>query len=369
MSTFAVRVERIRTVEPHDNADRLEVATLYNKDYTFVVGKGMFVPGQLVIYFPVDSLLPMSIVEAMGLNDKLAHGTVPAYGDTRLRNRVKTVKLRGVISQGLVCNMVTLVEIFPMINFWRIGVGHDLTNALAVNKYEPPVIAMRSGNLHRLPDMVDHYDIEGAQNHPDIISYYLMDRPVYITEKVEGSHWWATINKAGSISVGQRNYEIVDVVDYQHDWHKVLKTQDLENDLKRLWYELFYADYSIELVTLRGEITGPKVQGNYYNLKDHHVFVFEIEVNGRPIPAERFLDLTQKNQIQSVPIISTYATLRYWLNGRTVKEAADGKSLIRPEAKREGIVIKPMVEHTDVHLGGRVLLKQHSLDYLAKSKL
>lgn len=367
MSTFAVTVEQLAKIEPHNNADRLEMATLAGRDYAFVVGKGQFTAGESVIYFPIDSLLPMSIVDALGLTGKLAHGAIPDDDSLRVQNRVKTVKLRGNISQGIVSELTALVEIFPTIDFANLKVGDDLTQALGVTKYEPPVVPSRHGNLSRLPDMVSVYDIESAQNYADIMDTYLMNAPVYITEKVEGSNWWATIDVEGHIRVGQRNYEIIDVVDYQHDWYKVLKSQNLEGKLRLLWDELSTTHDKMQLVTLRGEMTGPGVQGNYYKLKDYCVYAFDIEVNGTAIDAEQFVALTQQLDIDTVPTLAIRVTLHDWLAGRMIKEAADGESVIH-KVKREGIVIKPMVEQTDMRLG-RVFIKQHSLAYLAKSKL
>src|SRR5215470_1276464 len=95
MSTFAVTVERIGRIWKHDNADLLEMASLEGKAYDFVVGKGDFQSGDTVIYFPVDSLLPDWICSRLNLTGKLAG---------RDKNRVKTVRLRGNISQGVVCN-------------------------------------------------------------------------------------------------------------------------------------------------------------------------------------------------------------------------------------------------------------------------
>ena len=367
MSTFAVTVERLAKIEPHENADRLEMATLAGKDYSFVVGKGQFEQGESVIYFPLDSLLPMSVVDALGLTGKLAHGAIPEDGIPRLQNRIKTVKLRGNISQGVVCGLTDLADIFPDIDFANLQVGDDITEGLGVTKYEPPIIPSRHGNLARLPEMVSAYDIESAQNYVDIIDTYLMDAPVYITEKVEGSNWWATIAQDGSIRVGQRNYEIIDVVDYQHDWYKVLKSQHLEDKLRHLWDVLVTQHDNLQLVALRGEMTGPRVQGNIYKLQDYRVFAFDIEANGTPIDATEFIKLTQQLEIETAPMLAFDVTLRDWLDGRTVKEAADGESKIHP-VRREGIVIKPLVEQRHEKIG-RVFIKQHSLAYLAKSKL
>jgi len=367
MSKFGVTVEQLEKIEPHENADRLEMATLSGRDYSFVVGKGQFQAGDAVIYFPIDSLLPMKIVHKIGLTGKLAHGNIPDDDSERLQNRVKTVKLRGNISQGIVTGLTDLADIYPDIDFESLDIGDDITEALGVTKYEPPVLPMRHGSLAHLPDMVSTYDIESAQNYRDIMDEYLMDRLVYITEKVEGSNWWATIDADGKIRVGQRNYEIIDVEDYQHDWYKVLKSQQLEDKLRQLWDELDKSNDKLQLVTLRGEMTGPGVQGNYYKLKDYKVWAFDIEVNGQPIDARQFLELTERLQIDVAPELAVNVTLRDWLNGKSIKEMADRQSQIHT-VKREGIVIKPMTEQTDMRLG-RVFIKQHSLAYLAKSKL
>lgn len=367
MSKFVVTVERLDTIKPHNNADRLEMATLSGRDYSFVVGKGQFQVGDAVIYFPIDSLLPMKIVQKLGLDDKLAHGTIPDDDSERLRNRVKTAKLRGNISQGIVSGLTDLASIYPHIDFSSLQVGDDLTESLSVTKYEPPVLPMRHGSLARLPDMVSVYDIESAQNYREVMDEYLMDSPVYITEKVEGSNWWATIDSSGIIRVGQRNYEIIDVVDYQHDWYKVIRSQNLEDKLRKLWAKLSKSNDKLQLVTLRGEMTGPGVQGNYYKLKDYKVWAFDIEVNSKPLNAQQFIDLTHSLDIETVPTLAINVTLSDWLDGRTIKEVADGQSVIH-SVKREGIVVKPMTEQTDMRLG-RVFIKQHSLAYLAKSKL
>jgi len=367
MSKFGVTVERLDTIEPHENADRLEMATLTGRDYSFVVGKGQFQAGDTVIYFPIDSLLPMPIVDKLGLTGKLAHGNIPDDNSERLRNRIKTAKLRGNISQGIVSGLTDLADLYPAIDFASLQIGDDITQQLGVSKYEPPILPMRHGSLARLPELVSVYDIESAQNYRDITDEYLMNAPVYITEKVEGSNWWATIDATGMIRVGQRNYEIIDVVDYQHDWYKVLQSQELEDKLRQLWDILAKSNDKLQLVTLRGEMTGPGVQGNYYQLKDYKMWAFDIEVDGKPIDATQFLEITEQLAIEIVPTLAVDIILRDWLHGRTIKDASDGQSKIHT-VKREGIVIKPMTEQMDMRLG-RVFIKQHSLAYLAKSKL
>ena len=195
MSSFAVKVCRLATVTPHSDpaVERLALATLTTSDYRFVVQKDVYQPGDLVIYFPLDSILPAPIIETLGLTGKLSGSE---------HNRVKTIRLRGEISQGLVASpkdLLTPEEVASMHE------GDDLTERLGVTKYEPPVIVENYGKLVSLPHWVSVYDIENAENFA-IQAAALMDQPVVITEKVEGSHWALTIDSTGAIQVAQRNY-------------------------------------------------------------------------------------------------------------------------------------------------------------------
>ena len=90
MSTFTVPIVSV-VIEPHDNADALEIARV--GDYRSVVPKGEFKSGELVAYIPEQALLPAPLLQSMGLTGKLAGSD---------HNRVKAIRLRGVLSQGLV---------------------------------------------------------------------------------------------------------------------------------------------------------------------------------------------------------------------------------------------------------------------------
>lgn len=349
MSAFAVTVERIGRVWKHENADLLEMASLEGKEYDFVVGKGDFVPADVVVYFPVDSILPEWICSTLNLTGKLAG---------REKNRVKTVRLRGNISQGVVCSPRQLA---PAINGeTALQVGDDVTDLLGVTKYEPPLIPSHWGTLAQLPSYVSAYDIESAQNFTDIVEL-LMDEPCFITEKLEGSHWSATIYPDGEVAVCQRNHRILSVEGGEHDWHKVLRTQGLGDALRAMLHDR--ADS--RALTLRGEMLGPGVQSNIYGLKNHEVRVFDIEIDQQSVNAALFLELTSAYGIQTVPVLASGVTLRAWLNGKTLKEASNGPSALA-ERLREGVVIKPMAERRDERLG-RVFVKQRSPEYLAKS--
>lgn len=126
-------------------------------------------------------------------------------------------------------------------------------------------------------------------------------------------------------------------------------------------------------VVIYGEAIGPKALGikNYYQRDDYAAYVFDIRVDWQWLNPCEFLEICEQNGLTTVPVLARGLTLREWLNGESIAEAAEGGSLIPlgPKAKfprpREGIVVRPMTE-TRLDGFGRLILKQHSLSYLAK---
>lgn len=348
--SFAVTIEQIKTVEPHPNADRLSIATLEGMGYTFVIGLDQFKPGDRVIYFPLDAVLPDDVIEKIGLTGRLSGAK---------KNRVKTVKLRKQISQGIVAD--------PSLFFDEPSIkSADVTEALGIEKYEPPVQSSRNGNLHPLPPFVGKYDLENAQKYSHLADF-LMGQLVYITEKLEGSHWGVTYYpETDEFFVLQRNFHIEEREGGEHNWWAVAREGEFKEKLKRITEATpKYNGQPIKAITVRGEIVGPGIQKNYYQLKRHEVYVFEIEINGQPINPYMFQSLCEFNAIVTVPEVFTGGTLKDWLQGRPLTEASNGKSLL-VDRKREGVVIKP-VEEQQVSEIGRLVLKQRSPEYLLKA--
>jgi RNA ligase (TIGR02306 family) len=368
MSTFAVTVRKIEKVWKHPGADRLDIAQIDGSDYQFVVGRGEYGPGDEVVYFPIDSLLPQQITDAMGLTGKLSG---------KGKNRIKTIKLRNEISQGLVarrnlflgpnCKSDFMLAVCPT-EEWRKWTPDELTKAFGVTKYEPTPIYANGGNLVGLPDGVSFYDIEGAENHPDVVEL-LMDRICYISEKIEGSNWWASIGPEASdvVCVGCRHHKIELIENVEHQFHAVAKQQGLLDYIRNLRDGFFPG----KQVTIYGEFHGIGVQGNIYGLKEKRICLFDILVDHKFIDPTQFLDLTIRQctgdgkplgPVLTVPLLAI-TTLRKWLNGRTLRDASHGMSLFG-DTIREGVVIKPMTEETHPEVG-RLFVKQRDPIYLA----
>jgi RNA ligase (TIGR02306 family) len=348
LSTFAVTLETIASTHPIPGADRIEVARLAGMDFQFVVGKGSYPPGTRVLYFPVDSLLPPELIERLGLTGKLAG---------RDRNRIKTITLRGQISQGVVAG----AELVPP----GLTDPAELTRALGVQKYEAPDLMVQDAVLRPLPDGQSRYDIESADRYVSIAEL-LMDQPVFITEKVEGSNLWVRAEPGGRVEVGQRSYSIQPKEGVEHSFYTIAARCGLPAFAAAL-----AAEHGQDAL-IYGEALGPAIQGNIYKLPRQTVRLFDIRVGPRWLSPEELLAAVQSRHGDLsllVPILQAPdgTTLRQWLGGRGVKEASDGPSLLGPTL-REGIVIKPLQESRDLQIG-RLLLKQRSPQYLSKSEL
>jgi RNA ligase (TIGR02306 family) len=348
MATFKVSLEKIATSIPHPNADRLSLCTLEGMGFQFVTGRNEFKEGDLVLYYPIDSILPQERIEALNLVGKLAG---------KEKNRIKTVRLRNAISQGIV---------EPAYN-WpgapAMALGSDFTTALGVTKWEPDAVSTKNATLLPIGTIgLSVYDIEGADRFPQVVDL-LMDTLVQVTEKLEGANLSVTARKDKRTLVGSRNNVIMEDEGKEHPMCKVARDQGLVKAAEEFLvnFRSFGGLPAETSVTIYGEYIGEGVQKNIYNLKGNQIRCFDVKIDGN------FKDVVQTNLLW-VPVLAQNITLREFLAGRTIQEASNGQSVLAPGTRREGIVIKPMVEQRHPTLG-RLILKQRSPEYLAKSDL
>lgn len=347
MATFRVDITRIKAVRPHPGADRLDLAWVDAVDLQFVVGRGDYRVGDVVLYFPVDSLLPESLVAELGLTGRLSGPQ---------KNRVKTVCLRHQISQGLVMHVAQAIDYLHFMGHAVIALNaDDLTEALGVEKYEPPVIPCLSGYLIPLPQGVGVYDIEGVERHPEVVDI-LARETVVVTEKVEGQNAGLTITEDGEVIINQRNFAIQEEAGAEHMIGKAFRAAGLDVLAQRIQGNRM----GCPQVTLRGELIGPGIQGNYYGLKDHKVLLFDIMVDGLYVDYDDLLEWVPEEH--RVPTLFV-GDLQDFMEGQSIADVADGPSRLA-DVRREGVVIKPLVE-SYLQDFGRVILKKRGPQYLA----
>lgn len=342
MAFFGVTIETIKTIEPIEGADRIQKATLDGPTFQFVIAKDAFAVGEKVLYFPIDSIIPEELAKTLGVFGKLAG---------KAKDRVKTVKLRGVLSQGVIGPI-------KIIDSLEDKTPEKITEFLNVKKYEPPAILEKGANLRQLPCGLNVYDIEGCERNMDIVDLLKL-KLCYITEKVEGSNFSITYDGT-KVWVNQRRHTIEQIEgEALHTWWKVAIESGMVEAVKDL-----YARNQNIVATIYGEMVGPGIQGNIYKLPSHKVFVFDIKIGDCWMSAYPFKQNVARYGLTPAPEIATVELGSFLSSYKSIVEASHGKSLIYPGTLREGIVIKPVFEEI-VEKFGRLIIKQRDPIYLS----
>ncbi len=164
--SFEVNI-RTLTIENHPDADALEIAVIGG--YKSIVRKGQYKDGDLAAYIPEDSVVPEDVLEELNLTGRLAGSK---------RNRVKAIRLRGVLSQGL---------IYPATGHKLSDIqcedGLEVKDLLGIVKYIPEIPTHMEGEIEHASGMTIHYDLENLQKYPDV----MMQQQVMVTEKIHGT--------------------------------------------------------------------------------------------------------------------------------------------------------------------------------------
>jgi len=328
MSTLKVEIVSF-TLQPHPNANTLSIANV--KGWNCVVKTDELKDQSLAVYIPIDSIVPK--LEIFKFLEKYNY-------------RVRTVKIRGVISQGLLMPLSILPQKDEAGNNIIYTEGQDVTNILGITKYEPPVPIHLSGTMVSSPSEFRKYtDIENYKNYPNI---FRKGDKIIITEKIHGTNArFAIIN--GQFFVGSHKVALRE--EKGNLFWEVARKYDIERILRER--------FSGEDVILYGEIYGKKVQELDYGRSDSYGFVF-YDIFTR----DKFLDTMWLKRfwnysgIRMVPILYEGGFNELCLNH------ANGPTILGNEVHmREGIVIKSQIEENHPKIG-RKILKYVSEEYL-----
>lgn len=255
-------IQIIDNIEKHTGADSLELATILG--WQIITRIGEAIVGTKVIYCEIDSMLPVDAPWLpLAIKDRIVKEQTKDFF------RVKTIKLRGELSQGLI---IPIVDTLPSHEYDSMEVGTNVTNFLGIKKYEPPALtgkfamyATNSGS--RFPThLIDKTDEPRVQSNPKLFTL-LQEKPYYITVKLDGTSVTYLINPdTQELMVCSRNL--------------VRKRPD---NLSVCPYWYIAAKYNIEEklkqnphLAVQGEICGPNIQRNLLGLKDLDLFVFNV---------------------------------------------------------------------------------------------
>lgn len=324
-------IRRIDRIDPIAGADAIEVATVGG--WKVVIKKGEYQAGDLAVYLEVDSWVPTELAPF------LTKGKEPREYNGVKGERLRTIKLRGQISQGL---------LLP----WTVGgEGDDMTELLGIQKWEKPIPAELSGVMRgSFPTEIPKTDQERCQNLVNEIRVASDNNLLFeVTEKLEGSSM-TVYRIRGEFGVCSRNIDLAES-DTNTFW-KVARELNLENIMR---------DNSLDNFAIQGELIGPSVQGNIYGLTNHVFAVFDvydIQAGQYLRPKDRH-ELIARLGLVHVPVLAMDKDLG---TGEVdyILEWADGKSVIGSQPAREGIVFK--------QINGGMTFKAISNQYLMRSE-
>ena len=197
-------IERIADIRSIPDADAIEAAVV--RGWTVVVKKGEFAIGDRCVYFEIDSFLPH-----VGPFEFLASRGSRIFDDVR-GHVLRTIRLRGVYSQGLVLPLAAFPELTGNDGDGVGEDGRDVSDELGVTKYEAPLPASLSGiALGEFPTrLAPKTDSERVQNLVTSWDHLCTYGSWVATEKIDGSSM-TVINDDGTIRVCSRNLELADV--------------------------------------------------------------------------------------------------------------------------------------------------------------
>ena len=349
MRTLA-SIQTVNAVEPIPNADAIVRARVLG--WWVVVKKGDFAVGDRVVYCEIDSFLPERPAFEFLRPSSFKPAIVEGGEEIRPAGfRIRTVKLRGQVSQGICFPLSILPPDTPT------DEGTDVTNVLGITKYDPPLPAALSGRVKGpFPGFVSKTDETRVQVLEPALARH-RGKTLYVTEKLDGTSFTAFL-RAGEFGLCSRNL-----------W---LDESDTSNALCRLADGLGLAD---KLATIRdrfgfspavqGEAIGPGIQQNKYGLKAVELRVFTV-LNldtGRSLDHPEMLAVLAAVGLESVPQLGTIVL------DHTVDELVDysvGTSVLNPKVQREGVVFRPLAEEYDEDVGGRLSFKAINPRFLLK---
>lgn len=376
-------IQKIVSVEPIEGADKIELVRVLG--WQCVTQKSNnFKPGMLVCYHEIDSLIP----------------TNPPYDFLKKKPedteaRLKTIRLKGKLSQGLVLPLDVAVSGLHQVKIhttespnaegatlpprieWESGQGRlwlpltegtDLTEALGITKYEAPIPAQLRGLVKgQFPYFLTKTDETRIQSCPGVLERH-KDKKVYITEKIDGSSvtfYYYTqaqaieyglpikMDQADVFGVCSRNLDLENTEDNAY-WKCALK-YDIREKMRAFGQPL----------AIQGEMYGDGICGNVLKQPGLNFRMFNAyNIGTKSYGGYTYLmAVALQLELPLVPVLAIDVPLDYTVD--QLVTYAIGKSALNPAIWREGIVVRTMEPDVDKDLG-RWSFKTINPEYLLK---
>ncbi|AFC21625.1 RNA ligase [Cronobacter phage vB_CsaM_GAP32] len=389
-----VTIRKINEINPIPNADAIEVATI--DGWNVVTKKGEFSVGDYCVFFEIDSFLPANDPRFSFL---AKNGTKTDEAGAE-RIRLRSVKLRGQLSQGLALPVSAFSDFFFRINdrvMYCLApdaetiMGHALQDLkeleesrvgiekfLNVTKYERPdernggTGAGKAKTAGNFPIMIPKTDEDRVQNVFGKFKQTMQGVPFRKSLKLDGSSQTIAYFNNPDFFVDKVDDEVVawdeesqelkvlEVKPYPFQWESsqvVVCSRNLAlkfDESTAFWKAALKDDIPARLkkycedhdrqLALQGECMGPGIQGNREQLEEHEFYCFRIW----DIDNQNFLDdadFIEVTRILGINIVPQGEIVYFFDEYETIKDAlasADHASIVHPIA--EGDVYKSTVK-------------------------
>jgi len=336
MKRKLVTLRKIHSLTPIPGADVIELASI--EGWQVIVKKGEYCVGDFCMYYEIDSFLPESDSRYAFL---MKAGT-RKFEEVR-GHKLRTIKLRGQISQGFVLPLEQFPELaLPEREEKRKALREfDFAEKLGIKKFEAPIPAQLAGETKgEFPSFIRKTDQERCQNLIEEIFELNKDSLYEVTIKLDGT----------SVTYYHHNQEFGACT---RNWELKTTDENKDNTIIKVLKESGLSDVGFEGYALQGELMGHGIQCNREKLKVHCFYIFDIKdlTSGKYLsPSERqaFMeqlyakegDKVNKDMIQHIPVLKRHVTLKE-LGIETMADLlkyAEGKSITHEV--REGVVFK-----------------------------
>ncbi len=321
MERKLVTIRKVKEIRPISGADRIELVIV--DGWQCVVKKGEFVVGDKGVYFEIDSFLPLD--ERF---EFLRSSSFRKMGDGTEGFRLKTIRFKGQISQGL---------LLPLNGFTEINSddynGNDLSVELNVKKFEAPLPAQLAGKVKGgFPGFLFKTDQERIQNLTDFFTVY-KNLAFEETEKIDGTSATFYVRN-GEFGVCSRNLELL---------------EDQKNSLWKVVHAFGIKETLLDLnrnIAIQGEVAGEGIQKNPLKIIGQRFFIFDIfDIdNGFYLTSKERSELLKSwnnSKLEHVPILKEESyPFKEFTTMDTLLDHAQGQMTHNSKGLREGIVYK-----------------------------
>ena len=306
-------IRRISDIKPIEDADKIELAIV--DGWQVVVKKGEYEKDHLCVYCEIDSFIPTEVASFL-----TKEGKEPSEYNGVKGERLRTVRLRKQLSQGLLLPLTCLPELVY-------GDDNDVTDLLGIQKWERPVPAQLAGQVRgNFPSLVPKTDQERIQNLSQ--EYESIKQDTWsVTEKLDGSSVTFYLDAEDQFHVCSRNLDLKE--DENNSYWKVAKKYNIEELMRR---------NSMQGLAIQGEMIGEGIQGNQYKTTlDFYVYDLYNTRTGEYILPIQLKATCERLGLNHVPILSDVTV--FDMPMEKLLTWAEGKSELNG-SEREGVVFK-----------------------------